>query len=109
MNNIEKLNQERRELELALPVKADLEMLQHYNDVVVLKGLKCMEEILDMPYEERIVEVGGENTMKVIEPKSKISAYAQIVATGRYLETRKANLKEEGVQIVFSSEDEDDE
>ena len=61
-----------------LPEKADLDTLQHVNDVVVLRGLKTIIEVFGDPEETT---------------KQKISAFSAVTKFGMYLEHRKLNKK----------------
>jgi hypothetical protein len=62
----------------SLPEKADLDVLQHVNDVVSFKGLKVMGDIFDDEREEN---------------KHKINAFATVTKFGQYLEQRKLNKR----------------
>jgi len=77
-------------LEDDLPVIADLDILQKYNDVVVLRGLKEMRKIIDLPMEESVKTTEGVS-VRIMDPSHKIKAFNSVIGLGKYIETRKIN------------------
>jgi hypothetical protein len=75
MGKMIKLGKERNMLASTLPEKAEIPVLQHRVEIVLTRGVKMMEEILETdPCNE-----------------TKIRAFNSLVGLGRYIEVRKEN------------------
>jgi hypothetical protein len=73
-----------KELSRMMPEKASVEMLEHFSDVILLKGMKQMERILD---EDEFRTNEGEAI--VINPDHKIKAFNGVINLGRLIDLRK--------------------
>lgn len=95
-----------KELKESLPEKADIDVLRHYGDIILLKGLMEMGEIIVSPAEEKVeLEENSGVAIKIMDPSNKIKAFNAVVGLGRYVEQRAANEGDESelVEMAESS------
>lgn len=103
MASITKIINEMEELEARLPEAASLEVLEKYNDIVLLRGMKEMRRIIDTPMERKKKTEDGVE-VNILDPSNKIKAFSALISLGKYIETRKQNeAKSSEHEIDFAS------
>ena len=94
---IKTINRQKQDLSQLIPEKADLQVLEHYADIAMLRGMKKMTDIIDT--DEYETDQGNKIT---IYPADKIKAFNAILSLGKLVDSRKdraESLKDNSMQI----------